>query len=69
VKDVAVVGKRDRHWGEAVVAIYVAKRGVTTAQIQRALKPLLAPYKQPKRWIVKANLPRNAQGKLNRKNL
>ena len=65
VEDVCVIGLPDRTWGEVVTAIYVPKNG-TQDELILALSPLLTKFKQPKRWIAIAELPRNAQGKLRR---
>ncbi|MEM7770373.1 MAG: 2-succinylbenzoate--CoA ligase [Cyanobacteria bacterium P01_A01_bin.37] len=70
VTDVAVLGMSDRHWGEVVTAIIVpAHREVAPTAIEKQLAHRLSRYKHPKRWMTMAQLPRNAQGKLNRKDL
>lgn len=70
VQDVCVVGVGDRHWGEIVTAFYVPSHKATElAQLSRALQPILSKFKQPKRWIAVAQIPRNAQGKINRQQL
>ncbi|MFT3870963.1 MAG: AMP-binding protein [Nibricoccus sp.] len=67
--DVAVVGMPDREWGSAVVACFPQRaRNLDRAKIEKALETL-APYKRPKRFVVVAPWPRNAQGKLNRQML
>jgi o-succinylbenzoate---CoA ligase len=65
VQDVCVIGVSDRHWGQAVSAVYVAAGGSLTA-LQAALEPTLSKFKRPKHWLSVATLPRNAQGKLDR---
>ncbi|MGF1497462.1 MAG: 2-succinylbenzoate--CoA ligase [Elainellaceae cyanobacterium] len=70
VEDVAVIGVGDRHWGQAVTALYVPRdRHVTGEAIARQLTPELSAYKRPKHWIALTELPRNSQGKLNRPQL
>jgi len=70
VKDVCVVGVGDRHWGEIVTAFYVPSHNTTELnQLSRALQPILSKFKQPKRWIAVTQIPRNAQGKINRQQL
>jgi O-succinylbenzoic acid--CoA ligase len=53
-----------------VVAVYVVAKGtvteVTVAEIKRELVSGLARYKWPKQWIAVDEIPRNAQGKINR---
>ncbi|HEY9889116.1 MAG TPA: AMP-binding protein, partial [Candidatus Obscuribacterales bacterium] len=72
VLDVAVLGLPDRQWGERVGAVVVAAATAEEGlgdRLRAALKPQLSPYKIPKHWLVCAELPRNAQGKLNRATL
>lgn len=68
VADVCVVGLPDRHWGQAVTAVYVppARQAVQQAQLHAALADQLSSFKRPKHWIGVPQLPRNAQGKVNR---
>ncbi|MHB1836464.1 MAG: class I adenylate-forming enzyme family protein [Solirubrobacteraceae bacterium] len=71
VLDVAVVGRADPEWGEAVVALVVPTPGATVDR--RALREhcaaRLAPFKIPKRFEEMAALPRGATGKLLRREL
>jgi O-succinylbenzoic acid--CoA ligase len=65
VSDVCVTGIPDRHWGQAVTAVYVPQsETVSFTVLQAVLKDKLSKYKQPKYWIPVARLPRNAQGKV-----
>ncbi|MGI0485102.1 2-succinylbenzoate--CoA ligase [Pantanalinema rosaneae CENA516] len=67
VKDVCVIGVDDREWGQAITAIYVPIETATTAtDLRTALDGNLSRFKYPKRWLAVDQLPRNAQGKLNR---
>ncbi|MCW6036874.1 AMP-binding protein, partial [Spirulina subsalsa FACHB-351] len=66
VEDVCVIGLPDAKWGQIVTAIYVPKsRDITPEIIQAKIDPLLSPFKHPKRWLERENIPRNAQGKIN----
>ncbi len=65
-KDVAVCGIPDKYWGEAVVAVLVLKSDVRIEKIKQAIADQLSRYKLPKHWFPVSELPRNAQGKLNR---
>ncbi|WP_017305894.1 2-succinylbenzoate--CoA ligase [Spirulina subsalsa] len=66
VQDICIIGLPDAKWGEIVTAIYVPKSGdITPEIIQAKIAPLLSPFKHPKRWLVRAKIPRNAQGKIN----
>ncbi|HHP7244581.1 MAG TPA: 2-succinylbenzoate--CoA ligase, partial [Elainellaceae cyanobacterium] len=67
VRDVGVIGVGDRHWGEAVTAIYVPLGHTASSEnLSRALMGQLTKFKHPKHWIRVDSLPRNEQGKLNR---
>ena len=71
VRDVAVVGVPDRTWGELVVAVVVADD--TSAQTEAALSKhcgaVLAGYKRPRRYVFRDALPRNAYGKVLKREL
>ena len=68
VADVAIVGMSDRHWGEVVTALYIPiQSDIDSTVIEQQLITRLSRYKHPKQWISVTTLPRNAQGKLNRK--
>ncbi|MEH1943995.1 MAG: 2-succinylbenzoate--CoA ligase [Nostoc sp.] len=70
VADICVIGIPDKHWGQALTAIYIPKKSDTSAlKIQTLLKDKLSKFKIPKYWIPQQNLPRNSQGKINRQKL
>ena len=71
VDESAVVGVPHPDFGEAVVAVVVPKKGATldAAQIVAALKGRIANFKVPKQVYVVAELPRNAMGKVQKKEL
>lgn len=62
VADVCVIGISDRHWGEAVTAVYVSFKDKQTIPSQIQLP--LAKYKHPKHWIEVTSLERNDRGKI-----
>jgi len=66
VGDCAVLGVPDAEWGERVVAVVATAEQNPGTRLRPALQAQLSSYKIPKRWLVRAELPRNAQGKLNR---
>ena len=70
VAESAVVGVPHADFGEAVVAVVVARAGATidADALTRALKAKIANFKVPKAVFVVAELPRNAMGKV-QKNL
>ncbi|MFH1556756.1 MAG: long-chain fatty acid--CoA ligase, partial [Pseudomonadota bacterium] len=69
VRDVAVGGMPDRIWGEIVVACIVPSRDVTEEEILSYCRDNLADFKVPVRIAFAENLPRNATGKILRRNL
>ncbi|MEH2141106.1 2-succinylbenzoate--CoA ligase [Nostoc sp.] len=70
VADICVIGIPDKHWGQALTAIYIPRQSNTSAlKIQTLLKDKLSKFKIPKYWIPQQNLPRNSQGKINRQQL
>ena len=71
VAEVAVVGVPDDIWGEAVKACVVPKPGeeVDEGDIIRWTKERLAGFKVPKTVDVIEAMPRNASGKILRREL
>ncbi|MBG1268085.1 2-succinylbenzoate--CoA ligase [Nostoc sp. WHI] len=70
VVDICIIGIPDKHWGQALTAIYIPKKPNTSAlEIQNLLKDKLSKFKIPKYWIPQQNLSRNSQGKINHQQL
>jgi long-chain acyl-CoA synthetase len=71
VSDVAVIGLADERWGEAVTAIVVLRHGIAAdgRDIIRWARERIAPYKVPKAVHLIDALPRNASGKVLRREL
>lgn len=71
VQEVAVIGIPDQKWGETVKAVIVPKPGMTIeeADIIAWARERIAPFKAPRSIDVIAALPRNASGKILRKDL
>jgi len=67
VKECAIVGKKDETWGQVPV-LYVAS-ALTKDEILLYLSNKLAKYKLPKEIIYLNELPKNAVGKILKKNL
>lgn len=68
IREAAVVGVADEHWGEMVVAFVVAASGSTIDErhIQAHCREQLADYKVPKAVRVLDGLPKNPTGKIER---
>jgi fatty-acyl-CoA synthase len=71
VSEVAVFATPDPIWIEAVTAAVVVRDGqtVTPKELIEFCRARLAPFKTPKRVIVVDSLPRNASGKLLKREL
>jgi o-succinylbenzoate---CoA ligase len=71
VADAAVCGREDPEWQEAVVATVVLADAaeVTEGDLREFCRARLAPHKIPKAVSFTRELPRNAQGKLQRDRL
>ena len=67
----AVIGCPDREWGERVTAVVVLHQGesATGEELIRFCREKLAPYKSPKSILFRADLPRNAMGKVQKAEL
>jgi malonyl-CoA/methylmalonyl-CoA synthetase len=66
-----VIGVPHPDFGEGVVAVVIPKPDATLDEraMQKALGSELAKYKLPKRIYVTDSLPRNAMGKVQKKDL
>ncbi|CAJ2656208.1 unnamed protein product [Trifolium pratense] len=77
VSECCVLGIPDKDYGEIVCAIVVpatkqneeSKSALSLEEVSTWAKNKLAPYKIPSRLIVWETLPRNAMGKVNKKEL
>ena len=71
VAEVAVIGLPDARWIEAVVAVVALKQGAAASadELIAHVHARLAPFKVPKRVVFVDDLPRNASGKLLKREL
>jgi acyl-CoA synthetase (AMP-forming)/AMP-acid ligase II len=64
VREAAVVGVPDEHWGEKVVAFLVCDERLDLAALREELRGRLAGYKVPKEFIRVGSLPKSVYGKV-----
>ena len=71
VADSAIVGVPSETWGEEVAAFIVLRPGATAtdAELEAHCRTALAGFKVPRRWTVVDALPRNAAGKVLKREL
>ncbi|NEC69544.1 acyl-CoA synthetase [Streptomyces sp. SID9727] len=69
VAETAVVGLPDERWIEAVTAVVVLKGEATGDELIAHARERLAPFKAPKRVVFVDALPRNASGKILKREL
>jgi len=71
VAEAAIVGVADPDWGERVVAYLVASAGreIDTAVLDARCLGAIGRHKRPKEYVVVAELPRNAAGKVLKESL
>ncbi|MFC3572149.1 acyl-CoA synthetase [Streptomyces yaanensis] len=69
VAEVAVIGLPDERWIEAVTAVVVPRGEVTEDELISHAREKLAHFKAPKRVLFVDELPRNASGKILKREL
>ncbi|MFJ4868739.1 fatty acyl-CoA synthetase [Streptomyces sp. NPDC088757] len=69
VAEAAVIGLPDERWIEAVTAVVVPRGGVTETELLAHARERLPHFKAPKRVHFLAELPRNASGKILKREL
>ncbi|WP_225833597.1 acyl-CoA synthetase [Streptomyces sp. NK08204] len=69
VAEVAVIGLPDARWIEAVTAVVVPRGEVTQEQLVAHVREKLPAFKAPKRVLFVDELPRNASGKILKREL
>jgi acyl-CoA synthetase (AMP-forming)/AMP-acid ligase II len=69
VRDAAVFGVPHSVWGEAVTAAIVAEAGLSGGDVMAFCREHLADYKRPKQIQMVDEIPRNAYGKVLKREL
>jgi malonyl-CoA/methylmalonyl-CoA synthetase len=69
IRECAVVGLEDETWGETVAVAAVLDAELALEDLQRWGKDRLSPYKLPRRLLRVESLPRNAMGKVAKKEI
>lgn len=69
VAEAAVIGLSDERWIEAVTAVVVVRGEVDEAGLIAHVKETLPAFKAPKRVLFVDELPRNASGKILKREL
>ncbi|KAH3774974.1 malonate--CoA ligase ACSF3, mitochondrial-like [Dreissena polymorpha] len=71
IQDVAVIGLPDMTYGQLLTAVLVTKSGasLTTNDLQIWAKDKMVPYHIPRKVTCFKDMPRNAMGKVNKKQL
>jgi long-chain acyl-CoA synthetase len=62
VREVSVIGRPDREWGEVVVAYVVGD--APSAELDSLCLSLIARFKRPKDYVFVEALPKNNYGKI-----
>jgi fatty-acyl-CoA synthase len=69
VVEAAVIGLPDPEWGEAVTAVLVSDGSLTPDGVRDRCRASLAGFKVPRRVVFLDGLPRNASGKVLKREL
>ena len=72
VKDVAVLGVPNETYGEVIAAVVVShgpETSLTETELTEFCTSKMASYQKPRLWKIVDEIPRNAMGKVNKKQL
>jgi malonyl-CoA/methylmalonyl-CoA synthetase len=69
IEDCSVLGIPDEEWGELVCGVLVLKNEIDLAALNAWIRERLPAYKTPRKYQIVNELPRNAMGKVTKKEL
>lgn len=69
VLDCAVVGLPSEEWGETVAAALVTKAEIDLQELNSWMRERMPAYRVPRQYMIVAELPRNAMGKVTKKDV
>lgn len=69
VLDCAVVGLPSEEWGETVAAALVTKAEIDLQELNSWMRERMPAYRVPRQYLIVAELPRNAMGKVTKKDV
>jgi malonyl-CoA/methylmalonyl-CoA synthetase len=69
IKDAGVVGLPDDEWGEQIAAALIVSSAIDETDLSNWLRERLSKYKVPRRFVFLHEFPRNAMGKVIKKDL
>ena len=69
IADCSVVGLPNDEWGELVAAAIVTKADIEEKALSTWMREQMPAYKTPRKYVVVQDLPRNAMGKVTKKDV
>ena len=69
IADCSVVGLPNDEWGELVAAAIVTKSAIDEKALSSWMREQMPAYKTPRKYVVVQDLPRNAMGKVTKKDV
>jgi malonyl-CoA/methylmalonyl-CoA synthetase len=69
ISDCSVVGLPNDEWGELVAAAIVTKSAIDEKALSSWMREQMPAYKTPRKYVVVQDLPRNAMGKVTKKDV
>jgi malonyl-CoA/methylmalonyl-CoA synthetase len=69
ISDCSVVGLADEEWGELVAAAIVTEEKLDQKALNSWMREQMPAYKTPRKYLFVNELPRNAMGKVTKKDI